>query len=212
MTSDKREKAIKYLTEEIRSLRMAPQINGCGPENWEEQLEIMETCLEAVRGHGNQPLTLEQLRKMDGNPVRVEFEDGSGGLWGVVHISVFEQIIFPNGLHCTIGHPYYGKIYKAYAYHPANIDREVWTAEWIYPESKWSLPRCSKCECNSKDAQYGHKDNFCPKCGRAMTPEAWAELEKRLRGNYNGLTQTPIETRAHGDLQQNRRVLCVLWM
>lgn len=46
MTSDKREKAIKYLTEEIRSLRMAPQINGCGPENWEEQLEIMETCLE----------------------------------------------------------------------------------------------------------------------------------------------------------------------
>ena len=49
MTSDKREKAIKYLTEEIRSLRIAPQINGCGPENWAEQLEVMETCLEAVR-------------------------------------------------------------------------------------------------------------------------------------------------------------------
>ena len=128
MTSDKRELAIKYLTEEIRSLRMAPQINGCGPENWAEQLEVMETCLEAVRGHGNQPLTLEQLRKMDGNPVWVEFEDGSGGLWGVVHISVFEQIIFPNGLHCTIGHPYYGKIYKAYAYHPAHIDLEAWVS------------------------------------------------------------------------------------
>ena len=51
MKSDKREKAIKYLTEEIRSLRMAPQINGCGPENWAEQLEIMETCLEAVRAY-----------------------------------------------------------------------------------------------------------------------------------------------------------------
>ena len=72
MTSEKREKAIKYLTEEIRSLRMAPKINGCGPENWAEQLEVMETCLQAVRGHSNQPLTLEQLRKMDGNPVWIE--------------------------------------------------------------------------------------------------------------------------------------------
>lgn len=65
---------------------------------------------------------------------------------------------------------------------PAHIDRSEWTAEWIYPENEWNLPRCSKCGCNSKDATYGHKNNFCPKCGRAMTPEAWAELERRLRG------------------------------
>lgn len=51
MTPEKREAAIKWLTDEIRSLRMAPAINGCGPENWAEQLEIMETCLEAVKGH-----------------------------------------------------------------------------------------------------------------------------------------------------------------
>ena len=63
-----------------------------------------------------------------------------------------------------------------------HIDRNEWTAEWIYPENEWNLPRCSKCGCNSKDATYGHKNNFCPKCGRAMTPEAWAELERRLRG------------------------------
>lgn len=184
MTSEKREKAIKYLTEEIRSLRMAPQINGCGPENWEEQLEIMETCLEAVRSAHfaeagkMQPLTVEQLREVVGKPY-----------W---HVGLQEDSPKP---HWEILDPFvskhpedygYGKRWLAYAYPPANIDREVWTAEWIYPESKWSLPRCSKCECNSKDAQYGHKDNFCPKCGRAMTPEAWAELEKRLRGNYNG--------------------------
>ena len=24
--------------------------------------------------------------------------------------------------------------------------------------------------------------NYCPKCGRPLTDEAWAELEKRLRG------------------------------
>lgn len=52
MTSDKREKAIKYLTEEIRSLRMAPEINGCPmtPE-WAEQISVMETCLQAVRAY-----------------------------------------------------------------------------------------------------------------------------------------------------------------
>lgn len=61
-----------------------------------------------------------------------------------------------------------------------HIDRNEWTAEWIYPENEWNLPRCSKCGCNSKDATYGHKNNFCPKCGRAMTEEAWAELERRV--------------------------------
>lgn len=65
---------------------------------------------------------------------------------------------------------------------PFHIDRNEWTAEWIYPENEWNLPRCSKCGCNSKDATYGHKNNFCPKCGRAMTEEAWAELERRLMG------------------------------
>ena len=62
----------------------------------------------------NEPLTLEQLREMDGEPVWVEFEDGSGGLWGIVHITIFAQIVFANGLHCTIGERYYGKSYKPY--------------------------------------------------------------------------------------------------
>lgn len=50
MTEEKRKKAIAWLDWEIRSLKRAPYINGCGmkPE-WAEQLEIMETCMEAVR-------------------------------------------------------------------------------------------------------------------------------------------------------------------
>lgn len=62
----------------------------------------------------NEPLTPDQLREMEGEPVWVEFEDGSGGLWGIVHITIFAQIVFANGLHCTIGERYYGKSYKAY--------------------------------------------------------------------------------------------------
>lgn len=75
MTHEKRETAIKWLQNEIRSLRLAPTINGCGPENWADLLEIMETCLEAVRGHGNKPLTLEQLRGMRGKWVWIESPD-----------------------------------------------------------------------------------------------------------------------------------------
>lgn len=187
MTSDKREKAIKYLTEEIRSLRMAPQINGCPmtPE-WAEQIDILEACLEAVRachiGEATDmvPLPLEQLMGMEKpTPVWAEVEnktiEGWGGYWC---LCVRGHILTPSLISM-----YAEKMegVKFYSHHPAHIDREAWTAEWIYPESKWSLPRCSKCECNSKDAQYSQKDNFCPKCGRAMTPEGWAELEKRLR-------------------------------
>ena len=49
MTNEQRKTAIEWLQEEIRSLRLAPKINGCGPENCADLLEIMETCLEAVR-------------------------------------------------------------------------------------------------------------------------------------------------------------------
>ena len=126
MTPEKRETAIKWLQNEIRSLRLAPTINGCGPENWADLLEIMETCLEAVR-----------------------------------------------------------------AYPPAHIDREAWTAEWreLHGDKMVGLDDCGEdvyrhyhySVCTSCGKGTAVKSNFCPSCGRAMTPEAWAELEKRLR-------------------------------
>ena len=156
---------------------------GFGGEEAELRI-IRDTCRLAVKALRStttgEPLTSEQLREMDGKPVWVEFEDGSGGLWGIVHISVFKQIVFPNGLHCTIGHPYYGKTYKAYAYPPAHIDREAWTAEWVdNDQSEEMMCKCSKC--GYPVSYFWGKTAFCPSCGRAMTPKAWAELEKRLR-------------------------------
>ena len=85
MTQEKRTEAIKWLKEEIRSLRLAPKINGCGPENWADLLEVMETCLEAVRGYGSEPLTMEQLREMDGQPVWVQTPGiEKYGRWAIV--------------------------------------------------------------------------------------------------------------------------------
>ena len=67
-------------------------------------------------------LTLDELRKMDGEPVWVEFQDGSGGCWGLVHIAMFTHIVFANGLFCTVGKPYFGKTWMTYRRKPEEDD------------------------------------------------------------------------------------------
>lgn len=201
MTPEKRKTAIKWLQEEIRSLRLAPKINGCGPENWADLLEIMETCLEAVRWHGTEPLTIEQLRKMDGQPVWVHVidhtvfsdkEDDFDG-WGMCRKSWVR--IWDNKradlVHIDYDFEDYGKEWIAYASPTAHIDREAWTAQWVEDgqcdhkpyrvrdAEKWKKYKCSKCEYK---AGRRTSQKYCPSCGKAMTPDAWAELEKRLMG------------------------------
>lgn len=59
MTHEKHETAIKWLEWEIRSLQLAPEINGCPmTKEWTDQLEIMQTCLEAVKAC--QPAHIDQ--------------------------------------------------------------------------------------------------------------------------------------------------------
>lgn len=75
---------------------------------------------------------------------------------------------------------------------PAHIDREAWTAEWreLHGDKMVGLDDCGDdvyrhyhySVCTSCGKGSAVKTHFCPSCGRAMTPEAWAELEKRLRG------------------------------
>lgn len=86
MNKERREKAIAWLKDEIRSLERAPELNGCPmtPE-WAAQLDIMRTCLEAVQDHFREvtkmvPLTLEQLREMDGKPAYWLKDDS----WGII--------------------------------------------------------------------------------------------------------------------------------
>ena len=76
------------------------------------------------------------------------------------------------------------------------IDREAWEpCEWC---GEWIGGDCRPKEqdvgyklyagyCKQVAADDFYEDeteelNYCPICGRPMTPEAWAELEKRLRG------------------------------
>ena len=192
MTPEKREAAIKWLTDEIRSLRMAPSINGCGPENWAEQLEIMETCLEAVRGHGAEPLTIEQLREMDGKPVWVKVLDtrfNEENQWAICNAE-YEMVTMKDGFKLFFCG--YELNWRAYAYPPAHIDREAWE-----PCGEMCRNNCATCDHNA-DELFGDADyckdchryskwepsihKYCERCGRPRTPDAWAELEKRLRG------------------------------
>lgn len=103
----------------------------------------------------------------------------------------------------------YGKDWIAYAYHPAHIDREAWEKPCSMCGGKTTLyqhtnttklfmntfgnaarlvTECMACppyaDCCMKgiSANSAFKIKFCPECGRPLTEEAWAELEKRIIG------------------------------
>lgn len=63
----------------------------------------------------------------------------------------------------------------------AHIDLEAWTAEWEN-HYRSGVHAGTGAVCSSCDVWNGRKAHFCPFCGKAMTPEALAMLEKRLRG------------------------------
>ena len=141
-------------------------------------LTALRSMLEA-----GEPLTVERLREMDGKPVWIE----DVNRWRFVSIPEAGQ--FKNTPFVLLrkqdeqfGWQKENSELAVYSYPPAHNDRSEWTAEWIYDDCEFNLPKCSACGCRSKDAHYGHKNNFCPKCGRAMTEKAWVELERRLRG------------------------------
>lgn len=159
---------------------------------WEKDCEALEAAIAALRPSG-EPLTLEQLREMDGQPVwlhalKPSLFERVEGQWALVESSSEYMIAFVRasaisgrlGKRCSD----YGKTWLAYAY-PC-IDREKWepckkckscascTGSIINSDV---LP-CSQCEdyCNYIPRK------FCPSCGRPLTDEAWEELGKRLRG------------------------------
>lgn len=58
---NKKEQAIAWIKEEIRSLERAPELNGCPmTTEWAEQLEIMRTCLEAVSAYHHDNISIAE--------------------------------------------------------------------------------------------------------------------------------------------------------
>ena len=141
------------------------------------------------------PLTLEQLRQMEkptpvwAKPKKKTIEAWDG-YWCICHRG---HIITP-GMVSMYADKMNGVTF--YAYPPSRIDREAWVAKWEWFDEEIGNPidgierewgwKCSKCG-NALPDDFDSPDDtpkieFCPFCGCAMTPRAWAELEKRLRG------------------------------
>ena len=115
------------------------------------------------------PLTLEQLRGM--KKVTPVWWEGVG-FWCLAQSG---GIVTPFGQCYDVE----GLPGEFYSYPPAQIDWEAWTAEWVIDEYGH---KCSKCGEYSPSGDYGITPQFCPSCGRATTPDALAELEKRFGG------------------------------
>lgn len=163
-----------------------------------------------VRPIDAEPLTLEQLREMVDKPAYLYIYDtalDSG--WDIIKAVTEDKIIFRGWGTVYVPISSLGKCFDLYAYPPAHIDREAWekpcdmcggkttlyqhtntTKLYINTFGKAStlVTVCMACppyaDCCMKgiSANSAFKINFCPECGRPLTEEAWAELEKRLRG------------------------------
>lgn len=65
---------------------------------------------------------------------------------------------------------------------PASIDREAWTG-CVCNNGKKNCCTCISLECHAciRESKY-RQGRYCSACGRPLTEEAWAELEKRIGG------------------------------
>jgi len=128
-----REEAIEYW-EGLRktfSSQLEKEENYFGRMHLQTTIDAVDMAISAIRQQEHfrevtkkvEPLTLDELRKMDGEPVWVEFQDGSGGCWGLVHITMFNHVVFANGLYCTVGKPYFGKTWMTYRQKPEEVQK-----------------------------------------------------------------------------------------
>ena len=127
------------------------------------------------------PLTIEELRKMDGQPVwMVLIDDTSNSEWMIV----CESQRCCEGKKYIVDFGNIGKLWLAYAYPTAHIDREAWNCDLCNSGNLQHAGFDDRIylSCGSSRPPENERFQFCPKCGRPLTEEAWSELEKRLRG------------------------------
>lgn len=160
--------------------------------------DALELAINALRAGGKdtnvptipagQPLTLEQLRGMDGRCVKVVVD-------GVEPLEMLGLVEAPEGVDCVLLRNNLGGVsefysdddlredgVKVYAYPPAHIDREAWTGCTCNTKKK-SCCTCVSLRCQFCIGESEYKrGKYCSACGRPLTEEAWAELEKRVRG------------------------------
>lgn len=187
--------------EAIEILRKIPVgILDLNNEDKWDLTEAIEIAINALSLYKKEPLTLEQLREMDEQPVWVKclnskkYTDPPTG-WRIVERSIAGTIGVWNGESCFAERDY-GRTWLAYAYPP--IDREAW-APCEFCEEHENPEEVSMLTTDEYESDRGmfiyngilasnsgefqmRRIDYCPVCGRPLTEEAWVELEKRIRG------------------------------
>lgn len=137
-----------------------------------------------------QPMTLEQLRGMDGKCVKIVVD-------GQEPLEMLALVEAPEDEDCVLLRNNLGGVsefysdedlredgVKAYAYPPAHIDREAWEPCGLCGTLNDEI-MCrfsKKTEYDQSTTSRYAMARFCPNCCRPLTEEAWAELENRVRG------------------------------
>ena len=185
-------KQLESILDHTRSMAAEADADGI----WKEDIDALEFALTALRSMQEDgkdtngpinitPLSLKQLKQMDGKPVWVvclkkeKYIDPPIG-WRILEKSISGSFGVWNGENC-LSQRSYSSDWLAYSYPPAHIDRSEWTAEWVpmTDDDGCVWLECSACEYDLDSLEEPHP--FCPSCGRAMMPEAWAELKRRVR-------------------------------
>lgn len=148
------EEAIEWMEEAVQETTEC--FEQCSPSLQKElvmQKEVFELAITALRSmqEAGEPLRLEQLREVPHGKIK------DSTLQNIANRA--NEIASP----------------------PAHIDRSKWTAEWVpmTDDDGCVWLECSACEYDLDSLEEPHP--FCPSCGRAMMPEAWAELKRRVR-------------------------------
>ena len=155
---------------------------------WAQIDQAIDTAITALRSmqEAGEPLSLEQLQEMDGKPVWIEDKEYPENTGWVIWDDSFKQ----NWLGDPETQNSHGKSWLAYSYPSVHIDRGKWEACDHCKKACWNCNHnllC--CEGNDKECddcvnqskwEFLAYQNYCPKCGRPLTEEAWVELERRV--------------------------------
>ena len=162
--------------------------------------DALELAINALRAGGTdtnvptmpagQPLTLEQLRGMDGKCVKIVVD-------GQEPLEMLALVEAPEDEDCVLLRNNLGGVsefysdddlredgVKVYAYPPAHIDREAWEPCGLCGTLNDEI-MCrfsKKTEYDQSTTSRYAMARFCPNCCRPLTEEAWAQLENRVRG------------------------------
>lgn len=167
------EEAISVIENEIQI-----DVRLCIDEQVERFQEALYKAIDALRSRTTgEPLTLDQLREMDGQPVWIE-RIGSDSPEEKEWALVFCKEKFCRTSRGNVAMFWcYGIGWLAYAYPPDSIDREAWE-----PCELCSMPDGTPAKHLILAETCNGEAKYCPECGRPLTPEAWGALGKRLRG------------------------------